>query len=68
MNMPEMNGEQFLRKLYGVAGKRGLPVVVLSTSAHKPTVLIMKELGAMDFVTKPDNLGEWSKALLDLLG
>ena len=54
IEMPEMNGIQFLeeRKLQGI----DVPVIVLSSIAVKGASVTMKclELGASDFITKPN--------------
>ncbi|MBR6079125.1 MAG: chemotaxis response regulator protein-glutamate methylesterase [Treponema sp.] len=54
IEMPEMNGIQFLeeRKLQGI----DIPVIVLSSIAVKGASVTMKclELGASDFITKPN--------------
>ncbi len=67
LNMPGMNGQQFLIELNKDSSLWNIPVVVLSTSAHKPTIHLMKELGAFDFITKPDNFDEFSKKLHQIL-
>lgn len=58
INMPKMNGIEFLREL----NKRGRRerVVIVSTIARegaKETIQAL-ELGAFDFITKPDSLSE----------
>lgn len=67
LNMPQMNGQQFLIELYKHEAMRGIPVIVLSTSAHKPTIGLMKELGAHDFITKPDDFNELTDRLRTIL-
>lgn len=72
INMPKMNGIEFLRELK----KRGMneKVLIVSTLAKegaKETIQAL-ELGAFDFVTKPDSLAIakgnlFSNMLLDML-
>lgn len=72
INMPKMNGIEFLRELR----KRGMheKVLIVSTLAKegaKETIQAL-ELGAFDFVTKPDSLAIakgnlFSNLLLDML-
>lgn len=72
INMPKMNGIEFLRELK----KRGRKEVVLVVSTlakegAKETIQAL-ELGAFDFVTKPDSLAEakgptFGKRLLSML-
>jgi CheY-like chemotaxis protein len=54
LNMPIMNGEQFLKTIKKLNNLQDIPVIILSTSSHKSTVQLTKSLGAKDFVSKPD--------------
>jgi CheY-like chemotaxis protein len=67
MNMPLMNGKQFLIELKKDARIKHLPVVILSTSSDKTNVSQARALGAIEFVTKPDRFSEWERVLKDLL-
>jgi len=53
LNMPLMNGQQFLAEIKKVEELREIPVVILSTSSNATTVSQLKELGARYFFTKP---------------
>ncbi len=53
INMPVMNGEQFLRSLKKDDLLRTVPVVVISTDATIGRVSLMLELGAKGYVKKP---------------
>ena len=68
LNMPEMNGQQFLVERNKYESLKRIPVIVLSTSAHKPTIQRVKELGAKDFITKPDSFEELINKLRLILG
>ena len=67
LNMPQMNGQQFLIELKKHEHLKQIPVIVLSTSAHAPTIELVKELGAHDFITKPDNFNEFIHTLRNIL-
>jgi len=56
VEMPRMNGLEFLRKLMAV---RPLPVVMISSQTRHGAQTTMRalELGAVDFVAKPADLG-----------
>ena len=54
LNMPVMNGQQFLMEIKNDDELNDIPVVILSTSSHRTTIELTKELGAMDFYSKPD--------------
>lgn len=53
LEMPRMDGFTFLRLLMA---SRPTPVVVISSHAGKENVFRALELGAIDFITKPDQL------------
>lgn len=53
LEMPRMDGFTFLRLLMA---KRPTPVVVVSSHAAKENVFRALEVGAIDFITKPDQL------------
>jgi two-component system chemotaxis response regulator CheY len=53
VNMPEMDGEEFLQRLASDDLWRGIPVVVVSTDATAPRMRQMLSLGARGYVTKP---------------
>ncbi|KIC95912.1 response regulator [Flavihumibacter solisilvae] len=64
LNMPLMNGRQFLRAVNKNPDLAGIPVVVVSTSSDNYTIEETKGLGAKDFYTKPDKLSGW-KAMIN---
>ena len=53
INMPKMNGEEFLRRLEDDARLRTVPTLVISTDATKSRILKMLSLGAHGYMTKP---------------
>jgi two-component system, chemotaxis family, chemotaxis protein CheY len=53
INMPVMNGEEFLREMMANETLRGTPVVVISTDARLDRVMQMISLGARGYVAKP---------------
>jgi CheY-like chemotaxis protein len=63
LNMPVMNGQQFLIEIKKRDRLKDIPVIVFSTSSHKATIELMKDLGAADFITKPDKYDELVKIL-----
>lgn len=54
INLPVMNGWDFLKKLKQSEQLRKIPVVIYSTSSHQRDKDIAGELGAVCFITKPD--------------
>lgn len=63
LNMPVMNGPEFLQKFMGVANLRTIPVVILSTSSDEWAIKEARSLGATDFIRKPDKISEWRNVL-----
>ena len=64
LNMPVMNGWQFLSLLKSEEAFRHIPVIVYSTSSNKKDKRIADEMGALCFVTKPHAF----RVLQDMLG
>jgi CheY-like chemotaxis protein len=67
LNMPLMNGEQFLAEIKRNIQLRNIPVIILSTSSNLATVELTKQLGAIDFITKPDRFDELIRILKKVL-
>lgn len=53
LNMPTMDGEQFVRKLEEDPALQSIPVLVVSTDRTDHRVQRMLTLGAKGYVTKP---------------
>jgi two-component system, chemotaxis family, chemotaxis protein CheY len=53
INMPQMDGEEFLRRLSGHEVLRLIPVLVVSTDRTEGRIQKMLTLGAKGYVTKP---------------
>jgi two-component system, chemotaxis family, chemotaxis protein CheY len=53
INMPVMNGEEFMRALQADEAFRGIPTIVVSTDARTERVDLMLAIGAKGYVTKP---------------
>ncbi len=64
LNMPLMNGQQFLTEIKRDEKLREIPIVILSTSSNAATAIQVKKLGAYHFFTKPDRF-EDLVAILD---
>lgn len=63
LNMPLMNGRQFLDEVKRYDSLKDIPVIVLSTSSDKETIEQTKQLGAKHFITKPDRYSDWESTL-----
>lgn len=67
LNMPLMNGQQFLHEIKSHSNLTGIPIVILSTSSDQAIINEAMNLGAKAFITKPDKLSAWEKTLSDFL-
>ena len=53
INMPELDGEEFIRRLEADDLLRSIPVVVISTDATRSRIDRLLALGARGYITKP---------------
>jgi len=56
LNMPKMNGLQFLEKAKGI--RPGLPIIILSSHGTIPEAVRSIKKGAYDFILEPPNIEE----------
>ena len=67
LNMPVMTGQQFLGEIKKQDELMHIPVIVLSTTSHQPTIEHTKALGAIDFITKPDKFNDLINVLKSIM-
>jgi len=67
IDMPYMNGLEFLKKIKKNKDYKDIPVIMLSTKDDEHTVNYAKVLGAIAYITKPYNR-EKMKLALSLAG
>jgi two-component system chemotaxis response regulator CheY len=53
VNMPNMDGEEFLRKLAASEELRNIPTIVISTDGTPSRIARLRSLGACGYVVKP---------------
>lgn len=63
LNMPVMSGQEFLMRIKNTTQLNKIPVIIFSTSSNTNTISLMKEMGAHDFITKPNKYDQ----LVDVL-
>jgi len=63
LNMPRMNGREFLAEMKKSPEIADIPVVVLTTSDVEQDVVASYQLGAAGFVTKPVDLDQFIQAV-----
>lgn len=59
ITLPLMDGIALLRRLKADSSLKGIPVVMLTTSARQEDILRSYEAGAASYVTKPASLEEY---------
>jgi CheY-like chemotaxis protein len=67
LNMPIMDGKQFLVALKGDEILKDIRVIILSTSSDPRTIAEVTSLGADKFFTKPNGFGELKNILHSIL-
>jgi len=67
LNMPMMNGIQFLTEVKEQEILMEIPVIVLTTASDPGIIKKVKYLGAYDYIIKPSQYGELRKALVAIL-
>ena|SRR6476660_4475962 len=63
LNMPHMNGKQFLDIIKRDKSLANIPVIIFSTSSDPMTIQATKNSGAKDFLTKPGDFNHLVKML-----
>lgn len=56
INMPRMNGREFLAEFDKHACRKEIPIIVISTSSHGADINEMKRLGAESYIVKPPSI------------
>lgn len=65
LNMPLMNGKQFLKACTQIEKCRKIPVIILTTTSDGASIEETKRLGARDYITKPHKFSEWRSIIKD---
>jgi two-component system chemotaxis response regulator CheY len=68
INMPVMNGVEFIRNLKSDDELKSIPVMVISTEGRDEIVQEAMELGAVDYITKPFRPEEIGEDIVRILG
>jgi CheY-like chemotaxis protein len=67
LDMPVMNGQEFLRAIKAKEPLKDIPVIVMSTSTESGTMEEVKSLGAMDYFVKPSSYYDFKAIFKRLL-
>jgi CheY-like chemotaxis protein len=63
LNMPGMSGQEFLMAFKSGSGFKDIPVIIYSTTSHKPTLEHALQLGAQSYITIPSDFTLLGKTL-----
>jgi CheY-like chemotaxis protein len=66
-HMPDLNGIEFLERFHDLPGKRGIPVVIITSETDLEVRLRALDLGATDFIVKPYRNAEIRARVSNLL-
>lgn len=66
INMPRMNGHEFLRAIKAIPQLASIPIVVLTTSDVERDVIASYKLGAAGYITKPVDIEQFIDAIRQL--
>ena len=67
MNMPKMSGSECLVEIKKIERLKDIPVYMYSTFVDPNKILVNKQLGAEDFITKPCDINTLTNLLIKLL-
>ena len=67
LNMPKMNGKQFLKEIKSEPNLQDIPVVIYTTSSANADKEETLDLGAISFIVKPDSYGGVCQAIRSVL-
>ena len=68
INMPVMDGLEFVRQLQTVEKLRGIPVVMITTEGSESNVVQALSLGAKGYIRKPFTPDQVKEHVLPVLG
>src|SRR5258708_21202701 len=67
INMPVMDGLEFVKQLSGVTNAKGVPVVMITTEGSESHVVQAISCGARGYIRKPSTAEQVKKHLIPLL-
>jgi two-component system, chemotaxis family, chemotaxis protein CheY len=67
INMPVMDGIEFLRQLQGVENAKGVPVVMITTEGSESHVVQALSIGARGYIRKPFTPDQVKEHVIPLL-
>ena len=67
INMPVMDGLEFVKQMQNIESARGTPVVMITTEGSESQVVRALSLGARDYIRKPFTPDQMKEHVLPLL-
>jgi CheY-like chemotaxis protein len=64
--LPGITGAEFLNDLKGMDKYKQIPVIVLASTKSEKEIEIYKEMGAIDYLVKPDSYDEYVRVAADI--
>ncbi len=68
LNMPNMNGLEFIRKFRAHPSSRGIPIIFLSTESDEASKREAKAAGAIGWIVKPFDQNQLLAAIKRVIG
>ena len=68
INMPAMDGIEFLRQLVTIESAKGIPVVMVTTEGSESRVVEALSIGAKGYIRKPFTPDQIKERVVPLLG
>jgi len=68
INMPAMDGIEFLRQLVTIESAKGVPVVMVTTEGSESRVVEALSIGAKGYIRKPFTPDQIKERVIPLLG
>ena len=67
INMPKMDGLEFVRRLQKIESAQGVPVVMITTEGSQSCVMEALSLGAQGYIRKPFTADQVKERIIPLL-
>ncbi len=67
INMPEMDGNETMKRLQANKATTGIPVIMLTGNGEAIDTVVGYELGVQDYITKPFHLDNLKERVIKVL-
>jgi two-component system, response regulator len=66
LKLPRLDGHEVLKRIKGDPRTRGIPVVILTSSAEERDVMRTYEVGANSYIVKPVDFEQFTESIRDI--